>query len=127
MKRLTTQQLRAIRELVGNVDRGPLRRKTVVDAVGAVGNLRVTVDNMTSEAVGTPIVVIEPRRAAPPFIDGLTAREAEVVEELARGLTNQQIADTLFISVATVKDHIHNVLRKTGFSNRTALIAAYLS
>ena len=52
---------------------------------------------------------------------GLTAREREIVELIRAGKTNQEIADQLFISVATVKDHNYNVFRKTGVRNRVEL------
>ena len=41
-------------------------------------------------------------------------------------MRNRQIADALSISLATVKDHVHAVLEKTGCSNRTQLVAAWL-
>ncbi len=52
---------------------------------------------------------------------GLTAREREIVELIGAGLTNQEVADRLFISLATVKDHNHNVFRKTGVRSRLEL------
>jgi len=52
---------------------------------------------------------------------GLTAREREIVDLIRSGKTNQEIADRLFISVATVKDHNYNIFRKTGVRNRVEL------
>lgn len=42
----------------------------------------------------------------------LSPRELEVVAQIAEGLTNQEIADVLTLGVGTVKNHIHNILRK---------------
>ena len=53
--------------------------------------------------------------------DGLSAREFEVLAEVAIGRRNAEIADVLRISPATVKRHISNILRKTELSNRTEL------
>lgn len=50
-----------------------------------------------------------------------TDRELEVLREITGGDTNQEIAEHLHISVATVKTHILNMLGKTGFRNRTEL------
>jgi len=50
----------------------------------------------------------------------LTRRELEVVGLLARGMTNQQIADELVISLHTAIRHVANILEKTGAPNRTA-------
>ena len=50
-----------------------------------------------------------------------TERELEVLREMTGGDTNQEIAERLHMSVATVKSHILNMLEKTGFRNRTEL------
>jgi non-specific serine/threonine protein kinase len=52
---------------------------------------------------------------------GLTHREAEVVRLIAAGLSNAEIADSLFISVPTVKRHLTNILGKLELSSRSAL------
>jgi len=51
----------------------------------------------------------------------LTAREMEVAGLVAEGLTNQQIADRLVLSTRTAEAHVENILRKLGFSSRTAV------
>lgn len=50
----------------------------------------------------------------------LTPRETEILQLVARGLTNKEIADTLFIAENTVKRHVHNILKKLDVSNRRA-------
>jgi DNA-binding CsgD family transcriptional regulator len=54
--------------------------------------------------------------------DGLSRREAEVADLMARGLSTREIASALGISPNTVKIHTGRVLRKTGARNRRALI-----
>ncbi len=54
---------------------------------------------------------------------GLTTREFEVLQLLASGKTNKEIAEALFISTHTVAVHVARVLEKTGSSNRTAAVA----
>lgn len=51
----------------------------------------------------------------------LTDREAEVVRLVGKGLANQQIADQLCVSVATVKSHLHSAMRKYGVTSRLQL------
>lgn len=65
---------------------------------------------------------VEPARARRPTgpLAELTRREREVVGLLARGMTNQQIADELVISLHTAIRHVANILEKTGAPNRTA-------
>lgn len=52
----------------------------------------------------------------------LSDRELQVIELVAAGLTNQEIADKLEISKRTVDNHISNILNKTKTSNRVALV-----
>ena len=56
---------------------------------------------------------------APAYPDGLTQREVEVLQLIAAGKTDREIADELFISVRTVGYHVGNILNKTTSSNRT--------
>lgn len=53
-----------------------------------------------------------------PERDGLTAREREVLTLIAKGLSNAEIAATLFVGQATVKTHINNAFAKIGATNR---------
>jgi DNA-binding NarL/FixJ family response regulator len=46
-----------------------------------------------------------------------------VLELVSEGLTNKDIAERLYISVGTVKNHIHNILEKLHLRNRTQLVA----
>lgn len=50
-----------------------------------------------------------------------TPKELEVLREMTMGLTNNAIAEKLFIDVTTVKSHVTHMLQKTGFQNRTEL------
>ena len=54
---------------------------------------------------------------------GISKRELEVLELLSRGLSNQEIADTLFVSTSTVKTHVSNILAKLDSSRRTQAIS----
>ena len=56
----------------------------------------------------------------------LTERETEVLKLIAHGMTNQELADKLFISMTTVKTHVGNILNKIGARDRVqAVIFAY--
>jgi len=56
--------------------------------------------------------------AKPPTSDPLTEREVEVLRLVARGLSNQQIANQLLISEATVRTHVSNILSKLHLASR---------
>jgi DNA-binding NarL/FixJ family response regulator len=53
----------------------------------------------------------------------LSERELEVLRLLARGMTNKDVARELFISQATVKSHVENILRKLGATDRAGAVA----
>jgi LuxR family maltose regulon positive regulatory protein len=73
----------------------------------------------------------EPEQATPletqapesDLIEPLSERELEVVQLIAAGLTNPEIASRLFLSVHTVKAHTHNIYGKLGVHNRTQAVA----
>jgi DNA-binding NarL/FixJ family response regulator len=58
--------------------------------------------------------------------ENLTAREIDVLKELARGLANKEIADTLGISEYTAKDHLKNILAKLRVADRTQAVTLAL-
>lgn len=70
-----------------------------------------------------------PRKRSPPAARpefqrlGITAREAEVLELLAHGLSNQEIGSRLYLSPRTVERHVSNLTDKTGASRRSELVA----
>lgn len=63
--------------------------------------------------------------AVPDAVD-LTPRERQVLELIAEGMTNHEIAEELVIEVGTVKNHVHNILRKLNVNSRQDA-AAYLA
>ena len=54
--------------------------------------------------------------------ESLTAREREILDLIAQGLTNQQIASRLSLTLHTVKNHVHNLLTKLGVSSRAEAV-----
>lgn len=82
---------------------------------------------MTDRVAGQQLLIPRPRPGGPARRpDGLTAREAQVLELLAAGDTNNEIAVKLVVSVHTVERHLQNAYRKVGVRNR-ADAAAYIT
>jgi NarL family two-component system response regulator LiaR len=63
--------------------------------------------------------LIRSEQKNPPLGDDLTERELEVLNLLARGLSNQEMADSQSVSIATIKFHLANIFSKLGAKNRT--------
>jgi DNA-binding NarL/FixJ family response regulator len=85
----------------------------------ARGRVSVSIDRQGPETV----VYVAPR--PDPRFDPLTPREFEVATLVAAGFNNAQVAEALFISVATVKDHVHSILVKTDLRSRSEVAAAW--
>jgi DNA-binding NarL/FixJ family response regulator len=70
-----------------------------------------------------PAQPLTPRQAAKQEFGGLTRRERQVATVVAQGLSNQEIADDLVVSVKTVEAHVTRILSKLGFASRAQIAA----
>jgi len=95
---------------------------------------RTVMDNLQAQGGSAPAPSPEPRStsAAHAQLEQLTEREREVLTLIAHGLTNQQIAEKLFISIKTVQAHranlmekldLHDAVELTKFAIKTGLIS----
>lgn len=113
--------VRAAASALARQEGNGIPRRSVLALAGRAFNLSV----LRPEAAGDPVVAIVHGRAgeARGLFSTLTPREQEVAALLAHGHANKQVAATLGISVATVKDHVHRILAKTGLPTRGAVAA----
>lgn len=82
--------------------------------------------NVFEEQVTQKVINRESQPEAVALHDELTNRELEILSYVAKGYSNQEIADTCFITLKTVKTHVSNILSKLDVSDRTqAAIYAY--
>ncbi|HZE41903.1 MAG TPA: response regulator transcription factor [Stackebrandtia sp.] len=107
-----------------------LKRTRPEDLIAAIHTIAAG-ESLLSPAVTRTVIDRMSRRpridpAAARGLDRLTPRERDVVTQIARGLSNAEIATTLFVEESTVKTHVKRVLAKLGARDRVqVVIAAY--
>ncbi|GGJ61175.1 DNA-binding CsgD family transcriptional regulator [Anoxybacillus voinovskiensis] len=84
--------------------------------------LTVSYDKL-KQLLGEQMTVSEVAEEQQMLLKHLTKRELEVLKLLVQGYSNREIAENLFISIHTVKNHITNIFQKLGVSDRSQLIA----
>jgi DNA-binding NarL/FixJ family response regulator len=99
----------------------------LVDAIDVVAaGEALLAPSLTQRLIAEHVRRPPPRRGAPDELRELTEREREVLVLVARGLSNDEIAATLVVSLATVKTHVNRILGKLDLSSRAqAVVAAY--
>jgi len=96
-----------------------VKQSAAAELVGAIRAI-VAGDTYINPSLGARLAS-EPEKAVSP--DDLTPRETEILELLALGHTNPEIADKLVLSVRTVETHRANIQQKTGASTRAELVS----
>ncbi|HEY2372651.1 MAG TPA: AAA family ATPase [Gaiellaceae bacterium] len=122
----TLERARALTDLGAMLRRGNRRveaRPYLREALDAADRLGAAAVRDTAEtelrASGA-----KPRRRSLSGAGSLTASERRIAELASQGLTNREIAQTLFVTARTVEGHLTNVFRKLHLQSRTALAAA---
>ncbi|MFJ7259345.1 response regulator [Streptomyces globosus] len=111
---------------------------TADDLVRAVRDVREGRAHFTPTAAGALLAELRassqpqrtvaqfPERLHNSFLFGLSSREAEIMDLIASGMSNQQIAAACFISEKTVKNHINRIFAKLHSTTRSEAIARWL-
>lgn len=89
---------------------------SILDGLGAAATAATVRRQLKSH--GMQVVPRGPHSSTKAHPAGLTARQADVLDLVAQGLTNAEIADRLFLSVRTVDHHVSSILGKLGVSTR---------
>jgi DNA-binding CsgD family transcriptional regulator len=98
----------------------------LVSVETAHGIIRVEASAAGEPGVQAVVLSTAPRMTGPAIPDGwgLTARESDVVRQLALGKSNAQIAGSLFVEASTVEWHLRQVYEKVGVKGRQEVLAA---
>jgi DNA-binding NarL/FixJ family response regulator len=102
-------------------------RERIVDGIrAAASGEALLAPSVTRRLIERFVAAPGPAAHRPRELDLLTPRETEVLELIARGLANGEIARRLFLSESTVKTHVGRVLTKLGLTDRVqAVVFAY--
>lgn len=103
--------------------RGYVLKSAGPDAIARAIHAVAAGDTALSGTVGDRVRVAASRAPANGPLPELSARETEVLDLVARGLTNQHIARQLFLSVKTVQNHVSALSTKLGVASRAEAVA----
>ena len=121
----TFQDTEYIVEAVQNGASGYLLKDSspegILDGIKVALSGKVVMDTVISEALLTNTTVEKPATFDAEKW-GLTPREVELIQQVAQGLSNKEIAQTLFLSEGTVKNNISTILSKLELRDRTQLV-----
>ena len=121
----TFQDTEYIVEAVQNGASGYLLKdsspEAILDGIKVAMSGKVVMDTVISEALLTNTTV-EKSASFDAEKWGLTPREVELIQQVAQGLSNKEIAQTLFLSEGTVKNNISTILSKLELRDRTQLV-----
>lgn len=121
---LIKQEARGLAEALHSVMEGQIvLGSDVTDRVSALIGQRPA--NGAGAAFDDSLSHPDNSQAAPAFAEGLTQRERDIAELIAEGFDNREIAQTLFLSEGTVRNHISAILQKCGLRNRTQIAIAW--
>ncbi|MCW3489496.1 response regulator transcription factor [Dethiobacter alkaliphilus] len=111
--------------------------KNVTSEIGITYTLHIipgSFHKITSKSRSLYLVYITPNTEIKQIVSvkqdneyDLTIREREVLDQLIKGYTNQEIASELFISISTVKKHVHNIFNKMNVTSRASLCYKLIS
>ncbi len=103
-----------------------LKRSEPEQLLGATHDVRHGGSPMTSQIARKVVQAFRASSAAENLTMKLTGREAEILDCLAKGYANKEIADRLNVSVPTVRSHLRNIYEKLHVHSRTEAVAKYL-
>lgn len=102
------------------------RPEDVINAIHVVAGGEALLSPAVTRRLVDQFVAAGRRPALPDSYESLTDREREILGLIAEGLSNQEIADRVFVSFSTAKTHVSNILTKLGLRDRVhAVIYAY--
>lgn len=98
------------------------RPEDVINAIHVVAGGEALLSPAVTRRLVDQFVAAGRRPALPDSYESLTDREREILGLIAEGLSNQEIADRVFVSFSTAKTHVSNILTKLGLRDRVHVV-----
>lgn len=100
----------------------------VIEPLGRLqrSGLDVVIDFRATSRLRAPVILVSTTDPARALLAPLSPRRREVAELMLQGASNKEIAQSLKLSLGTVKDHVHDIFRILGIRSRAALMTAAL-
>ncbi|RPE05914.1 DNA-binding response regulator [Chitinophaga lutea] len=104
-----------------------LKKTSPGDLLDAIRELHDGGSPMSSQIARRVVAYFQKQARPNPALEALTSREKEILDQLSKGFLYKEIAGNLFISIETVRRHVHNIYEKLHVRSRTDAVNKYFN
>ncbi|GEP98214.1 DNA-binding response regulator [Chitinophaga cymbidii] len=104
-----------------------LKKTSPGDLLDAIRELHDGGSPMSSQIARRVVAYFQKQAKPNPALEALTSREKEILDQLSKGFLYKEIAGNLFISIETVRRHVHNIYEKLHVRSRTDAVNKYFN
>lgn len=102
-----------------------LKKTSPGELLEAIRDLHEGGSPMSSQIARRVVAYFQKQAKPNPALEALTSREKEILDQLSKGYLYKEIASNLFISIETVRRHVHNIYEKLHVRSRTDAVNKY--
>ncbi|WP_232826973.1 response regulator transcription factor [Chitinophaga deserti] len=104
-----------------------LKKTSPGELLDAIRDLHEGGSPMSSQIARRVVAYFQKQAKPNPALEALTSREKEILDQLSKGFLYKEIAGNLFISIETVRRHVHNIYEKLHVRSRTDAVNKYFN